>query len=787
MNEIPNMEIPNDLVEQVSNRKCVLFIGAGVSRAAGLPGWRDLLLNLLKYCDNSNIKVEDLSDIQKKIDDKLYPEAAEMIIDCMNRDDPIQFHRFIKDEINKKNAKPTLVHKIITQLPIEVILTTNYDKLIERAYSDYKGFEPDNFSLSDQFTLVQNRIQTAKGFVLHVHGSIDVPDKIIIKKRDYNELMRCEGCNSIYQQLISSNTILFIGFGLEDPNFLHQMDKLKQIFGTSNCNHYAFMSSKNAQKWRNRDESSLDKFSIISYPEENRTECVLKFLKNLQNSVEMFEANEKNSKINYKKEWNPDKLNTNYGDSRFYSIGRFEPKTPMELLKEYEDEYEGGEEILKRNKLLKYINDISKEKYFKDKIERFRIYNFADLYSNSWLDRELQIIGLHMLYKLFKNSREEMEREDFKLNVMYDVGCSNWSQYIALQAFLVWNKIPVDNNFRYHAQDINPQWRNYLPKKDCEFIQKNLPDFDESFENECDLVCCTHTLHYLGKNPLAIYSSFFSFNRLLKLDRYCYVTVPDKNILPGMPDLLDKAARDSGFIIKDKGKKRLVHRLDKDPNNITTFYYLILKKVLNVPKQKSNNLIGSSLLRGKDYECAANYGITKEQKIRKEISDLETSFKNIISTENIYVRIFTYALEIVLQEKKIKRENEYKEEENENKYTKQSNKEIEDYVRRIQCLIMSLGKSRVNSLERRCKLQETCSEYFKWLLICLIQNDNKDLLMTKEAIKFLSSPAKDIRVDENELNGQKIARLAKHLIEVCLYEKIDILNKLESTFIDCED
>ena len=774
MNVLPNMKIPNDLVKQISNHKCVLFIGAGVSRAAGLPGWHDLLLNMLKYCENSNIKVTDLSDILKKIDEGLYPEAAERIISCMNKEDPIEFHNFIKNEINKKDVKPTLIHETIMKLPIEVILTTNYDKLIERAYYDHNGFDPVSFSLFDEYKLVQKNIRTAKGFVLHVHGSIDVPDKIIIRNSDYKKLMRCRGCNTIYQQLISSNTFLFIGFGLDDLNFLHQMDKLKQKFGTSNCNHYAFMSSENADKWMIRDESSLKKFSIISYKEENRTEHILQFLRSLQSKVELFEANKKNNDLKYKNEWNPDQINTNYGDARFYSIGRFEPKTPLELLKQYD----GEQPNLSKSKLLKLISDISKEEYFEDQIDLVNMFGYADLYSNSWLDRELQIIGVHLLYKLFKNSQEEMEKENFELNIMYDFGCSNWSQYIALQAIKLWNPIPIGNSFIYNSQDFNPQWRNCRPKKDCNFIQKNLPDFDQSFENKCDLVCCTHAFHYLGKNPLAIYSSFFSFNRLLKPDGYCYVTIPEKNSLPGMPDLLDKAARDAGFIIKDKGKKRLVHRLDKGSNNTTTFYYLILKKTSSIKNSMSNSLIGISLYKGKD-ECSENYGITKEN-IRHQSHALETSLKHIISTENIYVRIFTYAFEIVLHKKRNKKENE-------NEYVKESNKDIEYYVNKIQCLIMSLSKSRVNSLERRCKLQDACSEYFRWLLTYLINNDNDNFQITKEVIEYLNSPTKDIRVDQNDLNGEQIARLCKHLIELCLYEKIDILKKLENTFTDCED
>ena len=36
------MDIPVDLIEQIKAGKCVAFVGAGLSQAAGLPGWPDL-------------------------------------------------------------------------------------------------------------------------------------------------------------------------------------------------------------------------------------------------------------------------------------------------------------------------------------------------------------------------------------------------------------------------------------------------------------------------------------------------------------------------------------------------------------------------------------------------------------------------------------------------------------------------------------------------------------------------------------------------------------------------
>ncbi|MDR7665331.1 SIR2 family protein [Methanosarcina sp. Z-7115] len=767
MNLLNTMEIPPHLVEQISRGKCVLFIGAGVSKRAGLPNWSDLLHNMLKYCEENTIHIPNSSEIEEEIIEESYLIAADQIRECMDKHNTLAFHRFIINEINRKEVKLTDVHEAITKLPINVILTTNYDKLIERAYDQHVRINFANGThFGNKLLLIQEDIQNGKKIILHIHGRADVPDTIILGTKDYNKFQRRSVCNRILQDLIASNTILFIGFSFNDPNILFQMDKLKKLFGQAPGKHYALMSLNRANKWRNQKSDSFKEINIIPY-KDDADESVNIFLNNLLIQTKKLKDAEK-----FEDKREAHELNVDYGNARFHSIGRFEPKTPMELFKQNEKEGITS----KNSNLLQLIADISGKKYFQEQIDLAQKEGYADLYSNSWVDRELQIIGLHLLYKLFKNSQEEMRKEKFVLNNMYDAGCSNWGQYKALLAFREWERIPLSDNFKYHAQDFNPQWHESTPKENCIFYQINLPHFEKSLEDKCDLVCCAHSLHYLGKNPLAIYSSFFSFNRLLHSDGYCYVTVPEKNSLPGMPDLLEMAARDAGFEIKDKGKKRLVHRLDETPHNITTFYYLILKKERPVDFSRSNRLIGASLFKGKALENAKDYGITEAESIRDISPAFEDSLKSIINTENINVRTFKCALEVVMYEEKknIININEWKK-----------------YVDRIQCLIMSLGSSRIYSIEIKYKLQKACSDYLRWLLRYLISTDDDNSYKTKKIIEYLNSPTenlKDIRVNTDELSCEHIARLIKHLFELCLYERINILRDFEKTYnMDCED
>jgi hypothetical protein len=53
--------IPQTLVEAVRRRNCVLFVGAGLSQGAGLPGWKDLLNRILALYDQNGITLANLT------------------------------------------------------------------------------------------------------------------------------------------------------------------------------------------------------------------------------------------------------------------------------------------------------------------------------------------------------------------------------------------------------------------------------------------------------------------------------------------------------------------------------------------------------------------------------------------------------------------------------------------------------------------------------------------------------------------------------------------------------
>lgn len=63
------MQIPPELVKKIANGRAVVFIGAGLSQGAGLPGWPQLLKQMIDWGEDSGVKLDDRKELEDYIED----------------------------------------------------------------------------------------------------------------------------------------------------------------------------------------------------------------------------------------------------------------------------------------------------------------------------------------------------------------------------------------------------------------------------------------------------------------------------------------------------------------------------------------------------------------------------------------------------------------------------------------------------------------------------------------------------------------------------------------------
>ena len=444
-------------------------------------------------------------------------------------------------------------------------------------------------------------------------------------------------------------------------------------------------------------------------------------------------------------------------NSTFIPLKRHAIKSPSELVKENPQE----------DDVLPIMSEMAQKDSIPDRIKLALEQNYAQKYAGSWAEKELEIIGLKLI-------KEKLVKRISQFADMYDAGCANCGQYHALKAQKIFKepKISLTSDFRYVGQDFNPDWKAKFDTNIGEFVNLPLPLVSDT-KGTFSLLCCTHALHYFSSHPIAIYSSLFSFNRLLKKDGYCYITTPEKESQPGMLDLLEKAAIDAGFRIIDRGKERLVQ--NKENRNITTFLYLILQKEKDFEEENKTKddlnwkkLIGVSFFREKHKEYFERFGVTREGDIPEKIRYLERDLEIILNEGNPYLRTFRYALDAV--NKKLSRRVQLPPRED-------CIKDIESSIRKIDEIV---NKNQIDFKELQC----SCGIYFYNLVQWYVINYNMSNLNEIDfgiynVVKSVLSGSKDIRVHINDLNGEQIARLLKHLFELCDYENINIREAFE--------
>lgn len=208
---------PTDLVGDIARRRCVLFLGAGISmncvNAAGVrpKSWTEFLEAATTQLHGPAARK---SEIRKLISSHEYLTACEIIRDQMT---PAAFGQFVKDEYLTPAYQPAQIHDAIISLDSRLVATPNFDKV----------FEVRMNALLGSSVLVKNYYDAdigvvARGLtrvVIKAHGTVDEPPKMVFTRSDYVKARNAHAhFYALLEGLILTHTFLFLGCGLDDPD-----------------------------------------------------------------------------------------------------------------------------------------------------------------------------------------------------------------------------------------------------------------------------------------------------------------------------------------------------------------------------------------------------------------------------------------------------------------------------------------------------------------------------------------------------------------------------------------
>ena len=255
----------------------VLFIGSGISLWSGLPSWSKLINELADFIDKAGGKADLIRDEARRGDPL---QAASYGFDKLTKH---QIGDFIRSACRYGIAKPHEIHRKIVSLGPRCFVTTNYDNLIEeslRLWQPDRFFRPPvtNRHLTETAEIVHAR---AIDFVFKPHGDAADSDSIVLTREQYRQLLpggeRQAALESV-KMLLASRPVVYLGFGLRDPDFMYVRDLLSNTYKGGTRDHYAIIADTTdgeADYWRRNYGIHLVSYPTAGGPNGSRDHSAL--------------------------------------------------------------------------------------------------------------------------------------------------------------------------------------------------------------------------------------------------------------------------------------------------------------------------------------------------------------------------------------------------------------------------------------------------------------------------------------------------------------------------------
>jgi|SRR5882724_1715156 len=254
---------PTSLVREVAARRCVFFLGAGVSATATDKDgkrpktWTQFLEEACKLITSGTKR----KIVKKLIKDKKYLLALQGIRDEVNTAD---YRDLLNQHFHTPSYEPSTLHKYICDLDSRIVITTNFDRIYERYCQQpgnrgaYKTIDYSSMDLIDE-------IRSDTRLIIKAHGSIDDISQMIFTRSEYHRTKRnFPHFYEILKAIFLTHTVIFIGCSLEDPDVQLLLEEVK-LTGSSERPHYAIICKRSQDALTLADWRKTYNVEVLEY------------------------------------------------------------------------------------------------------------------------------------------------------------------------------------------------------------------------------------------------------------------------------------------------------------------------------------------------------------------------------------------------------------------------------------------------------------------------------------------------------------------------------------------
>ena len=263
-------KLENDLRKMIADKEVVLVVGTGVSvsatKNAPASSWKGLLSSGVDWCRNIDPSLS-ARWAQRRKEDIEEGEIAEMIAAAeligtkLGAPSSGEFARWLEDEVGGLKIKDRSVLDALIELDLQVT-TTNYDHLIEQATELPAASWKETRK-------VERILRGREKDVLHLHGSWDQPESVVLGIKSYEAVKASEHAQAVLKSLRMTKSLLFVGCGdgLSDPNFGNFLTWTRSVFAESSFRQFCLVRESERERLQ-KQHPPEERLFFLSYGSE---------------------------------------------------------------------------------------------------------------------------------------------------------------------------------------------------------------------------------------------------------------------------------------------------------------------------------------------------------------------------------------------------------------------------------------------------------------------------------------------------------------------------------------
>ncbi|KAF7767194.1 hypothetical protein PUND_a3123 [Pseudoalteromonas undina] len=276
---------PASLVREIGRRRAFVFLGAGVSASAihtdgDAPQTWLQFMNMASQLITDNILKDEVEEL---IGQKKYLLALQAIKNSAN---PAEYDALMNQSFNNPKFKASKLHEHILDLDLEIVVTTNFDKIYESYchHTANDGYRVLTYKSEDLGDLLRSDTR----LIIKAHGCINDSRSMIFTKAQYHSAKKNHPqFYELLKAIFLTHTCVFIGCSMDDPDILLALEEVK-VTSSSTFPHYVITKKDANSEIAKNDWNETYNIKALEYG-PNHTDLYAD-LKNLNDRVAEFRA-----------------------------------------------------------------------------------------------------------------------------------------------------------------------------------------------------------------------------------------------------------------------------------------------------------------------------------------------------------------------------------------------------------------------------------------------------------------------------------------------------------------